>query len=175
LIVVIGDGKLVIPVDFTVRRPAPPGPGRPGRDQLTWLQVMRDRTWAALQRRRLQWPPPLVVAASWVGDAGLREQVAIHQQGILLVEGKRTEVFDLPDGSRLHGQAFLPRSDWPWREDLHLPGIRYARLRATSPTYGPVTVVIMDQPGNGRYDLRCRATTIAAPRLIRAWGRRAWG
>jgi len=29
LIVVIGDGKLVIPVDFTVRRPAPPGPAGP--------------------------------------------------------------------------------------------------------------------------------------------------
>lgn len=27
LIVVIGDGKLVVPVDFTVRRPDPKGPG----------------------------------------------------------------------------------------------------------------------------------------------------
>jgi hypothetical protein len=62
--VVIGDGKLVIPVDFTVRRPDPPGLGRPCRDKLTWLQVMLDRTWAALQRRRLQLPPPLVVADS---------------------------------------------------------------------------------------------------------------
>jgi hypothetical protein len=35
-------------------------------------------------------------------------------------------------------------------------------------------VVIIDQPGNGRYYLLCRATTIAAPRLIRAWGRRSW-
>jgi hypothetical protein len=67
LIVVIGDGKLVIPVDFTIRRPDPPGPGRPCRDKLTRLQVMLDRTWAALQRRRLQLPPPLVVADSWFG------------------------------------------------------------------------------------------------------------
>jgi hypothetical protein len=35
-------------------------------------------------------------------------------------------------------------------------------------------VVIIDQPGNGRYYLLCRATTIAAPRLIRAWGLRSW-
>jgi hypothetical protein len=67
LVVVIGDGKLVIPVDFTVRRPDPPGHGWPCRDKLTWLQLMLDRTWAALQRRRLQLPPPLVVADSWFG------------------------------------------------------------------------------------------------------------
>jgi hypothetical protein len=35
-------------------------------------------------------------------------------------------------------------------------------------------VVIIDQPGHGRYYLRCRATTLAAPRLIRAWDRRSW-
>jgi hypothetical protein len=63
----------------------------------------------------------------------LLEHVAIHQQGILLVEGKRTYILDLPDGSRLQGQTFLTRSDWPWRDYLHLPGIPYARLRATSP------------------------------------------
>jgi hypothetical protein len=34
LVVVIGDGKLVVPVDFAVRRPDPPGPGAPCRDKL---------------------------------------------------------------------------------------------------------------------------------------------
>src|ERR687893_1828351 len=38
LVVVIGDGKLVVPVDFAVRRPDPPGPGRPCRDKLHWMQ-----------------------------------------------------------------------------------------------------------------------------------------
>jgi hypothetical protein len=40
LLVVIGEGKLLIPVDFSVRRPDPMGPGRSCRDKLTWLQVM---------------------------------------------------------------------------------------------------------------------------------------
>lgn len=58
LVVVIGDGKLVVPVDFVIRRPDPVGPGRPCRDKLTWLQIMLDRAWAALQRRCRGLPPP---------------------------------------------------------------------------------------------------------------------
>jgi hypothetical protein len=174
LIVVIGDGTLVIPVAFTVRRPDPEGPGRPCRDKLTGRQVMLDRTWAALQRRRRPRPPPLVVADSWFAGSGLLAHVALHVQGTLVVEGKRPDVFDLPDKGRVTGEAFLTRADWPWRDYLHQPGVRYARLRATSPTYGSVTVLLVDQPGQGRYYLRCRATTISAPRLIRAWGRRSW-
>jgi hypothetical protein len=37
-----------------------------------------------------------------------------------------------------------------------------------------VTVVIVDEPSRDRYDLRCRATSLTAPRLIRAWKRRSW-
>ena len=39
LSVVIGEGKRVMPVDCTVRRPDPRGPGRPCRAKLTWVQV----------------------------------------------------------------------------------------------------------------------------------------
>ena len=35
LVVVIGDGKLVVPVDFAIRRPDPRGPGGPCRDKLS--------------------------------------------------------------------------------------------------------------------------------------------
>jgi hypothetical protein len=48
------------------------------------------------------------------------------------------------------------------------------RLTATSPTYGPVTVVIVDEPGQARYYRLCQATRLTAPRLIRAWKRRSW-
>jgi len=124
LIVVIGDGKLVIPVDFTVRRPDPEGPGRPCRDQLPWLPVMLDRIWAALQRRRLPLPPPLVVADSWCARSGVLAHVAFHVQGSLVVEGKPTYVFDLPDKGRVTGEAFLTQADWPWRDYLPQPGVR---------------------------------------------------
>ena len=39
------------------------------------------------------------------------------------------------------GQELLHWADWPWRDCLQLPRLRYVRLTATSPTYGPVTLV----------------------------------
>jgi hypothetical protein len=174
LVVVIGEGQLGMPVDFTVRRPDPVGPGRPCRDKLTWWQVMLDRTWAAIQRRCRQLPPPLVVADRWFGDAKTMAQVALHQPGSLVVEGKHTDVFQRPDGRRITGQELRRRADWPWRDCLQLPRRRDGRLTATSPTYGRVTVVIIDEPKQARDDLRCRATRLTAPRLIRAWKRRSW-
>jgi hypothetical protein len=174
LVIVIGNGKLVIPVDFTIRRPDPVGPGRPCRDQLTWLQVMVERTGVALQRRRLSLPAPLIVADSWFGDSQLMAQVALPQHGTWLVEGKSRDVFHLPDGRRVTGQDLRTWSQWPWRDCLWLPGIRYARITATSPTYGPVTVVIVEEAGEERYDLLCHTTTLTALRLIQAWKRRSW-
>jgi hypothetical protein len=174
LIVVIGEGKLVVPVDVAVRRPDPVGPGGPCRDKLTWLQVMLDRTWAALRRRCRRLPPPLVLADSWFGDSRLTPHVATGQQGLLVVEGKTSYVFQLPDGQQVKGQALLTGADWPWRESGQVPGMRYARLTATSPTYGRVTVGLVDQPGRDRDYLLGRETAMSAPRLIRAWRRRSW-
>jgi hypothetical protein len=174
LVVVIGDGKLVVPVDFVIRRPDPVGPGRPCRDKLTWLQVMLDRTWAVLQRCCRRLPAPLVVADSWFGDSALLAHVQTHQQGTLLVEGKRRYVFALANGRQVTGADLLTRHDWPWRDSLQAQGLRYARLTATSATYGRVTLVLVDKSGEERFYLLCRETTIAAPRLIRAWGRRSW-
>jgi hypothetical protein len=171
-LVVIGEGKLLIPVDFTVRRPDPVGPGRPCRDKLPWLQVLLDRTYTALQRRGLAVPAPLVVAESWLGDSKLLAHVAHHQRGTVGVEGKRTDVFQLSDGRRVTGQELLTQVDWPWRDSLQLPRRRYVRLTATSPTFGSVTVVIVKEPSQAGSDLLCQATPLTAPRLIRAWKRR---
>src|SRR5262249_8014040 len=60
LVVVIGEGKLVVPVDFAIRRPDPAGPGAPCRDKLHWMQVMLDGRVAAFHRRGVALPPPIV-------------------------------------------------------------------------------------------------------------------
>jgi hypothetical protein len=172
--VVIGEGQRVIPVDCTVRRPDPVGPGRPCRDQLTWLPVMLDRTWTAVQRLGLGLPPPLIGAARWCGASQWLAHVARHQRGTAVVEGQRPDVFRLSNGRRVTGQERLTGADGPWRDRLPLPGLRSARLTATSPTYGTVTVVIVKAPGQQGYSLRCQATPRTAPRLIRAWKRRSW-
>jgi hypothetical protein len=64
----------------------------------------------------------------------LLAHLAHHQHGTMVVEGKRTYVFQLPDGRRVTGQELVTRADWPWRDSLQLPGMRYARLTATSPS-----------------------------------------
>ena len=103
LVVVIGDGKLVVPVDFAIRRPDPTGPGAPCRDKLHWVQGMLDGRVAAFRRRGVELPPPMVVADSWFSDSKLMRHVATTHQGTFLVEGKSTYVFALPDGRQVKG------------------------------------------------------------------------
>jgi hypothetical protein len=174
LVVVVGEGKLVVPVDFAIRRPDPQGPGAPCRDKLRWVQDMLDRCLAAFRQRGVALPPPMVVADSWFSDSKLMHHIATTHQGTFLVEGKSTYSFGLPDGRQVNGSDLRQPPNWPWRESLQVPGVRYARLRATSPTYGAVTVIIVHEPGVELYYLLCVETAISAPRLIRAWKRRYW-
>src|SRR5439155_26640042 len=60
LVVVIGDGNAVGPVDFAIRRPDPQGPGGPCRDKLHWVQGLLDGRVAAFRRRGVALPPPMV-------------------------------------------------------------------------------------------------------------------
>ena len=174
LVVVIGDGKLVVPVDFAIRRPDSTGPGAPCRDKLHWLQGMLDGRLAALRRRGVALPPPVVVADSWFSDSKLMRHVATTHQGTFLVEGKSTYVFELPDGRQVKGHDLQQHRDWPWRQSEQVPGVRYARLRATSPTYGVVTLIVVDAAGEDQFYVMCLDTAISGPRLIQAWKRRHW-
>jgi hypothetical protein len=174
LVVVIGEGKLVVPVDFAIRRPDPTGPGAPCRDKLHWLQGMLDGRVAAFRRRGVALPPPLVVADSWFGDSKLMRHLARTHEGTLLVEGKSTYVFTLPDGRQVKGSDLQQSSDWPWRSSPQVPGVRYARLRATSPTYGAVTLIVVYVSPEEQFYVMCLDTAISGPRLIRAWKRRHW-
>ncbi len=174
LVVVIGDGKLVVPVDFAIRRPDPQGPGGPCRDKLRWMQSMLDGRMAAFRQRGATLPPPMVVADSWFSDSKLIRHVTTTHQGTLLVEGKNTYIFELQDGRQVKGQHLQQHRDWPWRHSPQVPGVRYARLRATSPTYGEVTLVVVEEPGKEQFYVMCLDTAISGPRLIQAWKRRWW-
>jgi hypothetical protein len=174
LVVVIGEGKLVVPVDFAIRRPDPIGPGNPCRDKLCWMQSMLDGRVAAFRRRGVELPPPMVVADSWFSDSKLMKHVATAHQGTLLVEGKSTYIFELPNGRQVKGHDLQQHRDWPWRHSEQVPGVRYARLRATSPTYGAVTLIVVEEPREEQFYVMCLDTPISGPRLIRAWKRRHW-
>jgi hypothetical protein len=59
---------------------------------------MLDGRLAAFHRRGVTLPSPVVVAESWLSDSKLMRHVATTHQGTLLVEGKSTYVFELPNG-----------------------------------------------------------------------------
>ena len=92
LLVVIGDGRLVVPVDFAIRRPDPVGPGVSCRDKLRWARVMLDERLAVFERRGLALPAPMVVADRWFSDSKLMQHVGDTHQGTLLVEGKQSYI-----------------------------------------------------------------------------------
>src|SRR2546428_2933642 len=174
LVVVIGEGKLVVPVGFGIRPPDPTGAGAPCRGKLHWVQVMLDGRMAAFRRRGVELPPPLVVADSWFSDSKLMRHVATTHEGTLLVEGKSTYVFELADGRQVKGEDLQQQRDWAWRHSPQVPGMRYARLRATSPTYGAVTIIVVSEPREEQFYVMCLETVMSGPRLIRAWKRRHW-
>lgn len=173
LVVVIGDGKLVVPVDFAIRRPDPVGAGAPCRDKLSWARTMIDDRLAALRNRGLELPPPIFTGDSWFSDSKLMTHIRHQHDGTLLVEGKVTYSFTLADGRHVKGDELLEGA-WPWREHPWEPRVRYVRLQAKSPTYGAVTLVIVDEPGQDRFSLLCLETTLSGPVLIRRWRRRNW-
>jgi hypothetical protein len=89
-----------------------------------------------------------------------------------LVEGKQSYTFLLANGHKVKGCDLSHGEGWQWRQSPWEPGVSYVRLRATSPTYGEVTIVIVDEPGQDRFYLLCLETTLSAPQVIRRWRRR---
>jgi hypothetical protein len=104
LLVVVGEGRLIVPVDFAMRRPDPVGPGAPCRDKLHWARLMLDERLAAFRRRGLTLPAPMVVADSWFSDSKLMQHVREAHQGTVFVEGKQSYTFFLADGRKVKGQ-----------------------------------------------------------------------
>ena len=104
----------------------------------------------------------------------VQSQVFPRARGTLLVEGKQSYRFTLADGQKVKGRDLIHGRVWHWRQHPWEAGVYYVRLQATSPTYGKVTVVIVDEPGQDRFSLLCLETSRRAPQLIRRWRRRTW-
>ena len=100
---VVGEGRVLVPGDLAMRRPAPVGPGAPCRDQLHWARLMRDERVAACRRRGLALPAPMVVADRWLSDSKRMQHGRDAHQGTVLVEGKQSSGF--PVASRARGGA----------------------------------------------------------------------
>jgi hypothetical protein len=165
LLVGLGDGPPVVPVDFAGRRPNPKGPGRRCRPTRGWAQVLLAATLGALGRRGRAWPGPLGGAERWCRDSKWIAHMADPHQGTLLVPGKATYTFVLADGPKGKGAEVVAEEQaWPVRQSLNAPDCRSARRRATRPTSGAVTGIIVAKPGEKRFDLLGCATSLQATR-----------
>jgi hypothetical protein len=172
LLVVIGDGKRGVPVDFAGRRPAPKGPGARCHTKLEGTQVRLDQPLAAWARRGLPLPAPRAAAESWWSDAKVMYHGSDALKGTLLVHGQSTSTFMLHDGRQVKGGEVVHGADWPGRQSLAAPGWRYARLRAMRATDGAGTLILVDKAGEDRFSLGCWATAMRATRLLRVGARR---
>ena len=142
LVVVIGDGKPVVPVDFAIRRPDPTGTGRHAATNSPWVQSMLDGRMAAFRRRGVELSPPMVVADSWFSDS-THAPCGRHPRGHPLVRKKHL---------CLRAARRAPGRGVTCNNPAIGPGVRpflvrYVRLRATSPTYGAVTLIVVSKPG----------------------------
>jgi hypothetical protein len=133
-LVVVGAGRLVVPVDGARRRPDPVGPGAPCRDTLTWARVRRDERVAACGRRGLALPAAMGVADSGFGDSTLMPPGRDAHQGPLVVEGKASSGCTWADGRQVTGHDLLEGQGWRWQQHPWEAGVCDVRLRATSPT-----------------------------------------
>jgi hypothetical protein len=171
-IVVIGDGTLIVPVDFAGRRPDPQGPGARCRNPLVGAQVLVDQSLPALARRGVHLPTPMAVADRWFRDSKGMRHVRDTPQGLWLVQGKSTSTVRRPDGRKVKGADWVQGETWPWRPSLEAPACRDARLRARSATDGEGPLSLVDKRGEDRFSLRCLATAMPATRVLRVWSRR---
>jgi hypothetical protein len=94
-----------------------------------------------------------------------------RKQRTFLVQGKRSDVFERPDGCQVQGEDLQQHSGWPWRHSPQIPGVRYAWRRATSSTYGAATILMVNEPNTDQFYLMYIETAISAPQLIRTWKR----
>ena len=116
------------------------------------------------------------VSSAWLGVAGP------HGGGRSLVERLEAHAAWTRCASRhwaRGGQTVLWLSrglegkGWRWPQHPGEAGGRDVRRRATSPTSGQVTVVIVDEPSQDRVSLLCLETERSAPQLLRRWRRRS--
>jgi hypothetical protein len=108
-------------------------------------------------------PAPLVVAERWWSDATRRQHGRDAPQGTGLVEGQQSSVFPWANGAPGTGHDRMQGEVWPWRQHPWEPGVRSARLRATSPPSGQVPVVLVDEPSPDRFSLLWLETERSAP------------
>lgn len=154
LYAVIGEGKLLIPLDIRIRRPDPEGPGRKCKEQPQLVIEMLRSLKTRCLTKHVDTKGWFVVMDSWYSSHDLQDK--IEQCGFFgIIEGKSNYVFYLGD-ERYTKSGLAEEIEW---HDSNQRDIRYARVNVTSPTFGDVTLVLFE-------DERCLRSLIMKPNLV---------
>jgi len=168
LYAVIGEGKLLIPLDMRIRRPDPQGRGRKCKEQPQLVLEMVRSLKTRCVSKGIDTNGWFIVMDSWYGSEDLLERVS--ECGFIMVfDGKSTYVFFL--GAERYNAAELAE-EMRWRESNQRK-IDYARANVTSPTFGELTVVLYQDAD----ELKClimKPNLISSVRIIVAYKLRWW-
>jgi len=168
LYAVIGEGKLLIPLDMRIRKPDPEGSGRKCKEQpelvLEMVRNLRTRCFSKGIDPR-GW---LIVMDSWYGSKDLLDKIS-KLGFIVTFEGKSSYVFFL-NTERFNAAGLAEEIRW---RNSNQRDIEYARANVTSPTFGEVTVVLFQDADELKY-LVMKPNMISAVRIIVAYKLRWW-
>jgi len=165
---VIGEGKLLIPLDMRIRKPDPQGRGRKCKEQpelvIEMVRNFRTRCFSKGIDPR-GW---FIAMDSWYGSKDLLDE--IDKLGFTATfEGKSNYVFFL-NTERFNAAGLAEEIRW---RNSNQRDIEYARANVTSPTFGEVTVVLFHDADDLKY-LVMKPNTISAVRTIVAYKLRWW-
>jgi hypothetical protein len=168
LYTVIGEGKLLIPLDMRIRRPDPQGRGRKCKQQPQLvLEMVRSLKTRCISKGigPSGW---FIVMDSWYGSEDLLKKVS--ECGFTVIfEGKSNYVFFL--GAERYNAAELAE-EIRWRKSSQRQ-MEYARANVTSPTFGELTIVLFWDAA----ELKClimKPNLISSVRIIVACKLRWW-
>jgi hypothetical protein len=168
LYAVIGEGKLLIPLDVRVRRPDPEGRGRKCKEHPQLVIEMVRGLKTRFLGKSIDPKGWFIALDSWYCSNHLLEQIS-KCGFVVIIEGKSNYVFFIGD------ERFNPSGlaeEIRWRES-NRRDIRYARVNVTSPTFGEVTLVLFEDESGLRY-LIMKPNVISSVRIIVAYKLRWW-
>ncbi len=168
LYAVIGEGKLLIPLDMRIRKPDPQGRGRKCKEQpelvLEMVRNFRTRCFS----KGIDPHGWFIVMDSWYGSKDLLDEIG--KLGFTVTfEGKSNYVFFL-NTERFSAAELAEEIRW---RNSKQRDIEYARANVTSPTFGEVTVVLFQDADELKY-LLMKPNMISAVRIIIAHKLRWW-
>ena len=166
---VIGEGKLMIPLDMRIRRPDPEGSGRKCNEQPQLvLEMVRSLKTRCLSKG-VSINGWFIVMDSWYCSDALINEIS-NLGFFVIVEGKSNYVFSNASSERYNPSDLAEMVRW--RDGLQRD-IRYARVNVTSPTFGEVTLIMFEDENGLRY-LITKPNVISGIRIIVAYKLRWW-